>query len=207
MYLSRIEIDLTKRQTLRALDSPEIMHGIIEACFAGEMDRKLWRVDTLNGRTYLLLLSSEIPDLSTLAVQIGARERDWLTRDYQKLLDRIQPGSIWRFRLCANPVMSVPEPGKDRGKVKAITIAAHQREWLARQAERNGFAVAPGQFDVVRSEWRMFRNKGNNVSILSATFEGVLTVTDAEVFKRALLEGIGRGKAYGMGLLTVMAYE
>ena len=44
------------------------------------------------------------------------------------------------------------------------------------------------------------------MSILGATFEGILTVTDPELFCRALTEGIGRGKAYGMGMMTVMAY-
>ena len=37
-----------------------------------------------------------------------------------------------------------------------------------------------------------------------ATYEGVLTVTDVDKFKELLCNGIGRGKAYGMGLLTVM---
>ena len=37
----------------------------------------------------------------------------------------------------------------------------------------------------------------------AVTYEGVLTVTDTELFCKALTEGIGRGKAYGMGLLTV----
>ena len=31
-----------------------------------------------------------------------------------------------------------------------------------------------------------------------------LTVTDAELFKKLLTEGIGRGKAYGLGLMTVI---
>ena len=39
--------------------------------------------------------------------------------------------------------------------------------------------------------------------MLSVTYEGVLTVVDAEIFKKALVNGIGREKAYGMGLLTV----
>ena len=34
-------------------------------------------------------------------------------------------------------------------------------------------------------------------------FEGRLKVEDADVFKDALVNGIGREKAYGMGLLTI----
>ena len=41
------------------------------------------------------------------------------------------------------------------------------------------------------------------VTLRKAIFEGVLRVTDAELFTRTLTEGIGRAKAYGNGLLTL----
>ena len=34
-------------------------------------------------------------------------------------------------------------------------------------------------------------------------FEGVLQVTDAEKFRESLKTGIGTGKAYGFGLMSV----
>ena len=206
MYLSRIVIDPDSRQSLRALDNPEILHGMVESCFSGEHQRTLWRLDAWNGQTCLLLLSREKPNLSPLAEQIGLPGVGWETRDYQPLLNRIQPGSIWRFRLAANPVTNVPQPEGRRGVVKAITISAYQRDWLMRQGMRHGFLLDLSQFDVVRSEWKIFRNKGRTVSVLCALFEGVLTVTDASAFRDALLNGIGRGKAYGMGFMTVMRY-
>ena len=42
------------------------------------------------------------------------------------------------------------------------------------------------------------------MKILSVTYEGTLEVTDVERFKKALTEGIGRGKAYGMGMMTIV---
>lgn len=36
------------------------------------------------------------------------------------------------------------------------------------------------------------------------TYEGILKVCDEEKFKELLVAGIGRGKAYGMGLLTIV---
>ena len=38
----------------------------------------------------------------------------------------------------------------------------------------------------------------------SVTFEGILTVTDAARFRETLTQGLGRGKAYGNGLMTVV---
>lgn len=206
MYLSRIAMDIHQRQTLRALDSPEILHGMVESCFSGERQRNLWRIDMLSGVTYLLLLSQDRPDFTHLSDQIGDPVIPVQTKDYDPLLNRIVNDSTWRFRLTANPVVHIPGEKNQRGKVEAVTVTARQREWLIHKAQHHGFQVALNQFDVVRSEWKIFRNKGKSVSILSVTFEGVLKVTSADDMKQALIKGIGRGKAYGMGMLTVMPY-
>ena len=44
----------------------------------------------------------------------------------------------------------------------------------------------------------------NRVSIKGVTYEGILKVCDEDKFKELLVTGIGRGKAYGMGLLTIV---
>ena len=206
MYLSRLVIDLENRKSMLALNNPEILHGMIESCFPGERKRNLWRIDELNGHTYLLLLSQEEPNLTNAARQISFPDAGWETKSYQSLLDRIQNGSRWQFRLAANPVTSSIMPDGKRGKKKAITITEFQRRWLARQADQHGFSLLDDQFDVMSSEWRVFQKKGHRVSILCATFEGLLEVTDSDLFREALTEGIGRGKAYGMGLMTVMRH-
>ena len=205
MYLSRVAIDGKNRRAMQALENPEILHGMVESCFSGDRSRNLWRLDELQGNIYLLILSITEPNLQNIIKQIGFPDSEGEIKPYQRLLDRIDDGTVWRFRLAANPVSSIPQPGQQRGKVKAITVAERQREWIARQGEKHGFHLKAGQFDVVQSEWKIFRRQGKTLSILTATFEGMLTVTDKELFTLALLEGIGRGKAYGMGLLTVMS--
>lgn len=39
------------------------------------------------------------------------------------------------------------------------------------------------------------------------TFEGIIRITDINKFKHCLIHGIGREKAYGMGLLTVIPIQ
>ncbi|MEI3281846.1 MAG: type I-E CRISPR-associated protein Cas6/Cse3/CasE [Enterocloster sp.] len=58
-------------------------------------------------------------------------------------------------------------------------------------------------------ETGIFSEKGkeqgkNRVSIKGVTYEGILKVCDEDKFKELLVTGIGRGKAYGMGLLTIV---
>ena len=274
MYLSRLELDLKKRDTMRAMASPALFHGAVESAFPsqrcggaesvsssqrcggaesaassrrhgsaetvrgenaqmslfsdadgvsadpsplslfdaqsdGARERKLWRIDTLRGKTYLLLLSRTRPDLSRAAGQFGAGTA-WETKDYTPLLDSIREGERLRFRLTANPTVSRSRPrdaagDKPRGTVYAHITTEFQRRWLTQRAERNGFRLEENAFDVVECRWRSFKKHGGRrVTLLSATYEGVLEVTDAEAFRGALVSGIGRGRAYGMGLLTVM---
>ena len=207
MYLSRIAIDLRRYETMRALHERERLHAMVESCFPGPRQRRLWRLDSLHDIDYLLLLSGEAPNLRELGRQIGCRGAIGEIKDYTPLLRRIAPGTVWRFRLTANPTESIPSRDGSRGRVRAVTVVARQREWLARQGASHGFAVADGAFDVTRTEWLRFRKPGHAISLLCTTFEGILTVTDAAQFLQALTEGIGRGKAYGMGLLTVIPYE
>lgn len=205
MYLSRIPLDLSKRKTMYALSSPSIFHGAIESSFEGGRKRNLWRLDELGDRKYLLLLSEEKPDLSRLEEQFSAEEEHGVTKDYAVLLDRVKTDTIWRFRLCANPTHSVMQEGT-RGKKLAYTVEKEQLAWLQRQAEKNGFCMEENYSRVVRDQWYRF-HKGNEkreVRMLLVTYEGILKVTDREAFVQALTVGIGREKAYGAGLLTLM---
>lgn len=213
MYLTRMELDVGKRDTRKALLAPSMFHGAIESSFPGERERRLWRVDEYQGRYYLLLLSEQAPDLSHMTKQFGTEgsEQPWQTKSYDTLLERIQVGSAWQFRLTANPTKSVksPEMGK-RGTVYAHITPEYQAKWLLDRCEAHGFSLNPEEIVVTKSQWQRFY-KGNQrkrpVSLLSVTFDGILTVTDEGRFRQTLVAGIGRGKAFGLGLLTVMRLQ
>ena len=42
------------------------------------------------------------------------------------------------------------------------------------------------------------------MTLLAVTYEGILQVTDPEQFRALLCQGMGRGKAYGLGLMTIL---
>lgn len=207
MFLSRMKLDTANRQTMRALAMPNLFHGAVETAFPGERKRRLWRIDNLHGNLYLLLLSEEKPDLAGVVSQFGFPDdvQGWESRSYSPLLQRITEGSRWQFRLTANPTVSKSRGSSvARGTVYAHETAAHQMQWLAERAEKHGFY--PDAVVVTGSRWYRFSKGGSRrpVTLLSVTYDGVLTVTNAEQFRQVLVNGLGRGKAYGMGLLTVM---
>ena len=206
MYLSRVELDPTRRSTMTALAAPQKFHGAVESAFSGERRRRLWRLDRLGEKLYLLLLSEEMPDLSGVVEQFGTGAVPE-SRNYDPLLARITPGSRWQFRLAANPTKSCKDAQKPaaRGTVAAHCTTQYQKQWLLDRAAKHGFALTEDSFTVTRVQRHHFAKRGTRpVSLLAVTYEGVLQVTDPEAFRNLLCQGMGRGKAYGLGLLTVM---
>lgn len=209
MYLTRMALDITNRKTLQALSSPSMFHGAVESALPGERRRNLWRIDQLNGQYYLLVLSEDKPDLTQTVKQFAKKNEAWVTKDYAPFLARIQDGTVWNFRLCANPTYSVVQENGKRGRVCAHSTREHQRIWLKNQGEKHGFSLNDDSFDVVHTQWYHFNkgNKKNRISMLAVTYEGILEVADAETFRKMLIEGLGREKAYGVGLMTLVHVE
>ena len=208
MILSRIELDTSKHDTRRAIAVPQVLHAAIEGCFPEktDKDRKLWRLDRLQGSLYLLLLSPEKPDFTRFARQLCAEGVEGAIKDYAPLLGSIRTGVRLRFRLRANPTHSVPISKDVRGKVYSHITVEQKRDWLMKKAQGCGFKLDEQLYDVVETDYlRFWRSKDSRpVEIGVAVFEGELEVVDREMFVQSLTQGIGRAKAYGCGLLTVV---
>lgn len=202
MYLTRIKLNIQKRQTIKFLSSQQVIHAAIEGCFdESEKTRKLWRLDYYQGKPCILLLSQEKPKLETLLIQFGDESAPKEILDYEKVLNLVANGQQYKFRLTANPVHSVKKEGQDRGKVLPHITIEQQNKWLADRSEKYGFKVTTGDI-VERSRKRFIRNH-KAVMFSMVTYEGFLEITDEKAFKQALVNGIGREKAYGCGLLTL----
>ena len=151
-----------------------------------------------------------VQNLTKMAKQFGKEEGGppWQSKSYDILLERIHSNRIWQFRLTANPTKSVKSAeNKKRGVVHAHITPEHQTQWLLDRCEAHGFSVDPEEVVVISSQWQRFykgSERKHPVTLLSVTFDGILTVTDEVSFRQTLVEGIGRGKAFGQGMLTVM---
>jgi CRISPR system Cascade subunit CasE len=58
---------------------------------------------------------------------------------------------------------------------------------------------------VSRVERRSFPKRGREavIVLLAVRFDGYLRVRDPELFREAVVNGIGHGKALGLGLLSI----
>lgn len=216
MYLSRVEVDYTNRQKTKDLTHLGAFHNWVEQSFpdeieAGVRERHLWRLDTIANRQFLLVLSNKEPDgdqLSRYAVN-----NSFLSKEYEQVLDNIHQGQTLRFRLTANPTHAVNEGSGKRGKVYPHVTVEQQRNWLLNRAAKLGFSIPSAltdddemkpAFDVVSRDYPVLHHGRRKMRLSRVSFEGLLKIEDLELFKQTLITGVGREKAYGMGLLTVI---
>lgn len=208
MYLSRVEIDESDRRKIHDLTHLGAYHGWVESCFPDEFEkeersRKLWRIDRLEGKSYLLIVSSKKPDLCKME-KYGVPSSA-AVKDYDSFLQNVKEGKTYRFRATLNPVRAVSRGENTRGVIMPEITAEHQLAYLERKAEKNGFQLLPGQYDITERRYEYLRKKGGHtIKISVVSFEGMLKVTDEIKFREALTAGIGREKAFGCGLMTVI---
>lgn len=215
MYLSRFDFDASRRTAARWAASPHSLHAaVMRSCSPDDGDRVLWRLDRHTAGAELYVVSSKEPDPHEIVAQAtDAGPGAFATADYDSLLSRIAAGQRWNFRLTANPTYIVPAGHGRRGLVRPHVTATHQLDWFREKALASGFTVTDERGEdtarLVGRETRSFhgsRTKGGSgspVTLTYATLEGALTVTDADLLRDALTNGIGRGKGYGCGLLTL----
>lgn len=216
MHLTRFEINPQRRAALHILSSPQRLHAGVLAAFPEsradpDEGRILWRLDEGRHDRTLYVVSPTEPDLTHLVESIGRPTHRWQTRDYRPFLDKLVTDDRWAFRLRANPVHSGPPPGPgERGKRYPHVTAAQQTDWFHRQAGRCGFSIVNNSADapdlLLRSRHiHRFDRRGRTVTLSTALFEGTLQIEDPAALRAALVDGIGPGKGYGCGLLTLAA--
>lgn len=167
----------------------------------------LFRVDLQPGSRAVIVVQSAVkPDW-----QYAFRNADYLLAapPLVKLLDvRFAKDQRVRFRLVANPTRKTDTksgPDGKRRNGRRVPVATDRlHEWLALRADTAGFlidgdviTIQPGYVYVDKT----LNGKGQRLR--SARYDGILKVTDPARFRETVIRGIGPGKAYGFGLLSV----
>lgn len=220
MYLHRLHLDTACTNTRRDLADPYQMHATLcrgfstpsRRCDTGEF---LWRLEPegMHERhPRLLVQSRRLPDWSRIEVHGWMTHADPpLPLDERLHLDSLSSGDAFRFRLRGNP--STTRAGKRQGCLRQDD----QQAWLLRKGIQHGFHLSQPAIacdssekhttvDVQISQAIMLRGRqhaGNVVRVFSVLFDGILRVTDPSLFIDALRTGIGHGKCFGLGLLSV----
>lgn len=202
MFLSKLVLDARHPRVRRDLADVYDMHRTLARAFAPDAEshpaRFLWRQERSRSVTeaVTLLVQAEGPanwsnvesDSGYLAqsIQVSALDLDRLVGDGQRL----------RFRLMANPTVT------KEGKRLGLRREDEQLAWLGRVADKHGFRVLG--CTVAESNRLQARQKdGHRITLDAALFEGIFTVVEKASVQQAIRRGLGRGKAFGLGLLSV----
>ncbi len=227
MYLSRLRLNLRSREVRRDLGDLQAIHRTIMSGFPPEgrteptAHRVLWRLESEphEGSAALLVQSVKRPDWSPLKAGYLA-EANPDVKCIDAALAALSAGMRLRFRLVANPTkkeLGPPGLGGTHAPGKRVPLRGDDEilNWLIRKGAAAGFSVgvdaaASARTVVLRPlgdlvGWRSGVEDADarRLTLRGVAFDGVLALTDADLFRESLAGGIGSGKAYGFGLLSV----
>jgi len=201
MHLTRLTLDPRSAQARRDLGDAYEMHRTLARAFAADAQsppaRFLWRLEAGSNAwaTPVVLVQAAVEaDWSALQALPNYLQRP--VESKRLALEKwVEGGGRYRFRLQANPTVT------RQGKRYGLVGEAEQLAWLERQGERHGFSVEAAL--ATASDVLASRKGESRISLQRVCFEGRLQVKELAEFSRALTQGIGPGKAFGCGLLSV----
>lgn len=232
MYLSRLLINPRDQQARHDLADCQALHARLLSAFPHIEDQGddaraqfglLYRIDeNAKGQIQVLAQSSDMPNWSSLPpgylLMTGDTENP-ACKAVDGFYESLAAGTVLRFRLRANPTKKIdtksgPDGVRRNGKRIELRSEEQWLAWLQRKSEQHGFALNTSGMDSQRlnaqatDQGKMLGKRNGTegrgrITLASVLFNGVLAITDAERFRKALRQGIGSGKAYGFGLLSV----
>lgn len=211
LYLVALTLNPRSRDANREVASAEAMHQRVWHLVPGAIPegpgRLLWRVDVVEpGRHMVLVQCSVVPEPSRLPAGYVTQAR---RKRIDELLTEIAVGDTLRFRLRAAPAMmpsqlgTRAETGNRPGRPRiAARGEAAQVAWLARKMDEAG---AQALSIAVLDEGSARVCGGAHYG--SVRYDGLLRVRDPAKVRIAVEAGVGRGKSWGYGLLSLARPE
>ncbi|WP_073223388.1 type I-E CRISPR-associated protein Cas6/Cse3/CasE [Streptomyces sp. NBRC 110465] len=189
-----------------------------DLCDATEMHRTMMRLvpdglgESPRSQTGLLYRVDETDTTSTLLVQANRLDPARLPTGYGQadikslspMFTALRKGLAVRYRIVLNPAKRERLPLEAKGKRGRIVplSGADADQWWLRRAADSGLHVhvlAPTNMQPVLSR----RQDADGMRHSLIRYDGTATVTDPDALHEAVLAGIGRGKPYGAGLLSL----
>ncbi|EMO1735819.1 type I-E CRISPR-associated protein Cas6/Cse3/CasE, partial [Salmonella enterica] len=174
--------------------------------FPGGKERQfLYRREELQGAFRFFVLSQERPAESAIF--------DVQCRPFAP---ELSVGQILRFTLRANPtickagkrhdlLMEAKRQVKTQPDSRDIWTYQQQAalEWLSRQGEQNGFSLREASVDAYRQQQIRREKSRQMIQFSSVDYAGVLVVNNPVLFLQRLVQGYGKSRAFGCGMMLI----
>lgn len=172
---------------MRVLANRERLHAVIAVC--GGEGRILYRQD---GATLYVTGPTRF-DTDELRKRLDVENVD--TTGYDNWLNNIQENASYRFTVTCAPVKTV------QGRKVPLHDRQERQAWLARVLEEHGARLRYA--DISNPDRTVFTRSKQTVTFVGFTVQGILQVTNPSRFRDLLTNGMGKGRAYGYGMLTI----
>lgn len=210
MYLAKITLhtsQLLPSQLLQLVDRGEYaMHQWLWELFPEGPERQfLYRREELQGAFRFFVLSLEPP-----------AESEIFDIQYRPFAPTLIAGQTLCFSLRANPTICKGGKRHDllmeakrqvRRQVNGPDMWLHQQQaaqgWLARQGEQNGFSLREVNVDAYRQQQVVRVKSRQMIQFSSVDYSGVLVVNEPTLFLQRLIQGYGKSRAFGCGLMLI----
>jgi CRISPR system Cascade subunit CasE len=206
VWLIRIGLDLRSKPARADISDVVGLHRrvmmLVPDGLGAEARRQagvLFRFDHTRTGPALLVQTTQAPSPERLPPGYGTFQ----TRELTPLLDALRPGLPVHYRIAANASKRL---WKDTGRYRAKQVVplddGDAQDWWQRKAEIHGLRLLSVRADPQppargsRSDTGPFRHA-------ITRFDGQAVVLDADHLRDAVVTGIGRGKSYGCGLLSL----
>ncbi len=203
--------------TARKSDDPDFLNPFNPAEFAAAEPRQV-RVERGEETGFLFRIDPQPGGGVVILVQSAVRpEWDYAFHNAGHFLaaapqmKTFQPlftaGERFRFRLLANPTRKIDTksgPDGRRRNGRRVPLGNDRLcEWLARHAEAAGVSIDQESTIVQPGYVYVKKPNGPGQRLRSARFDGILTVAVRARLQEKIVGGIGPGKAFGFGLLSL----
>ena len=202
MYLSRIDMEMSAPRIRAALSDPQKMHCLLTGLYQNSRKESslLYRIKTSGNKAFAYQYANGpvLRDKLGSGLSLGGERcmDDWLSG--------IQSGQIWGFDIITMPFRKERRENGENSRRRGLRNESERLEWLSRKAKQNGFSVLNVQ-ETKDEKLHIYHpfDKGGKIVMDSFRYTGMLIITDAALFRSAVCDGIGPGKAYGMGMLLL----
>ncbi|MEU3558525.1 type I-E CRISPR-associated protein Cas6/Cse3/CasE [Kitasatospora sp. NPDC006786] len=214
LWLTRIAPDQRSREARRDGTNAVDLHHRLMALFpdravetaARQNLGVLFRTEpAADGGHQILLQSSVQPDLTRLPPGYGRGA----TKSLAPLLAAMREGLAVRYRIAANPIR---KPGRTTRELYNLSAVVPLRgaaadDWWTRQADGAGLQLTALRSEPLDAARGTRRSDQHHIKHDRVLFEGIARITDPELLRTRLTAGIGKGKAYGCGLLSLAPHR
>lgn len=200
-YASVLHLSRTDMNTLKIKDAYSL-HKVVYGLFEDIRSDAEKQASNPSGIVY----ADKGGDFNTRQILILSNRKPHQTPQFGEVQTKaIHSGFLVHERYAFEVTLNPGKRDKLTGKVVPIRGRQAIEQWFMERAPKSwGFRVNPENLQTEKISVQVIDKAGKKITHGSATLKGELAVINRARFSQSFSQGIGRGRAFGFGLLQIV---